>query len=69
MWILRKKIRYDQSQEIVLPAQSIAQVMTDLTQELLEASTAFKNFGVGYFGPFTVKLGRRIEKRWCSLFT
>ena len=25
--------------------------------------------GVDYFGPFTVKIGRRIENRWCYLFT
>ena len=24
--------------------------------------------GVDYFGPFTVKIGRRNENRWCCLF-
>ena len=43
--------------------------MADLPEERLDASTAFKNVGVDYFGPFTVKIGRRNEKRWCCLFT
>ena len=43
--------------------------MADLAEERLDASTAFTNFGVDYFGPFNVKIGRRNEKRWCCLFT
>ena len=50
-------------------AQTIAPVMADLPEERLDASTAFKNVGVDYFDPFIVKIGRRNEKRWCSLFT
>ena len=50
-------------------AQAMAPVMTDLPEERLVASTVFSNVGVDYFGPFTVKIGRRNEKRWCCLFT
>ena len=50
-------------------AQTIAPVMADLPEERFDASTAFANVGVDYFGPFIVKIGRRIEKRWCCLFT
>ena len=50
-------------------AQTIAPVMANLTEERLEASTAFTNVGVDYFGPFIVKIGRRNEKRWCCLFS
>ena len=50
-------------------AQTIAPVMAGLPEERLDASTAFTNVGVDYFGPFIVKIGRRDEKRWCCLFT
>ena len=50
-------------------AQTKAPVMADLPEERLVASTAFWNVGVDYFGPFTVKIGRRNEKRWCCLIT
>ena len=43
--------------------------MADLPEERLDASTAFTNVGVDYFGPFIVKIGRRNEKRWCCFFT
>ena len=43
--------------------QTIAPVMADLPEERLDASTAFTNIGVDYFGPFIVKIGRRNEKR------
>ena len=43
--------------------------MADLLEERLNASTAFTNVGVDYFGPFLVKIGRRNEKRWFCLFT
>ena len=43
--------------------------MAELPTERLDASTAFANVGVDYFGPFTVKIGRRNERRWCCLFT
>ena len=50
-------------------AQTIAPVMADLPKERLEASTAFTNFEIDYFGPFVVKIGRRNKKRWCCLIT
>ena len=43
--------------------------MADLPEERLDASTAFTNVGIDYFGPFLVKIGDRNEKRWCCLFT
>ena len=50
-------------------AQIKALVMADLPEEQLVVSTVFANVGVDYFGPFTVKIGRGNEKRWCCLFT
>ena len=50
-------------------AQTITPVMAEQPAERFDASTAFANFGVDYFGPFTVKIGQRNEKRWCCLFT
>ncbi|XP_075250739.1 uncharacterized protein LOC142342945 [Convolutriloba macropyga] len=50
-------------------AQTMTPVMAELPTESLDASAAFANVGVDYFGPFTVKIWRRNEKRWCSLFT
>ena len=50
-------------------AKTIAPVMGDLTEERLDASTAFTNVAVDYFGPFIVKIGRRNEKRRCCHFT
>ena len=50
-------------------AQTMTPVMAELPTERLDASTAFANVGIDYFGPFTVKIGRRNEKRWCCLFT
>ena len=50
-------------------AQTKTPVMADLPEERLVASTVFSNVGVDYFGPFTVKIGRRNRKRWCCLFT
>ena len=50
-------------------AQTKAPVMADLPEERLVASTVFSNVGVDCFGPFTVNIGRRNEKRWCCLFT
>ena len=43
-------------------AQTMAPVMADLLEERLDASTAFTNVGVDYFGPLIKKIGRRNEK-------
>ena len=52
-------------------ANPIAPVRADLREERLDTSTAFTNVGVNYFGPFTVKIGRKkqSEKRRCCLLT
>ena len=50
-------------------AQTMTPLMAELPTEKFDASTAFANVGADYFGPFTVKIGRRNEKRWCCLFT
>ena len=38
-------------------AETIAPVMAHLPEEWLDASKAFTNIGVDYFGPFVVKIG------------
>ena len=43
-------------------AQTIAPVMAALHEERFDASTAFTNVAVDYFGPFIVKIGRINEK-------
>ena len=50
-------------------AQTITPVMADLPEQRLDDSNAFKNVGVDYFGLFTVKIGRRHERRCFCLFT
>ena len=42
-------------------AQTIAPVMADLPEGRLDASTAFTNVGVDYFGPFIVKMGEEMK--------
>ena len=74
MWILgiRNALRSIKNKCITCRkgrAQTIAPVMAGLPEERLDAPTAFTNVGVDYFGPFSVKIGRRNEKRWCCLFT
>ena len=46
----------------------MAPVMAELPTKKLDASTGFASVGVDYFYPFTVKIVRRNEKRWCYLF-
>ena len=43
-------------------AQTMTPVMAELPTERLDASTAFANVVIDYFGPITVKIGRRNEK-------
>ena len=50
-------------------AQTMTPVTAELPTERFDAATAFAKVGVDYFGPFTVKIGRRNEIRWCCLFT
>ena len=74
MWILaiRNSLRSIKNKCVTCRkgrAQTITPVMADLPEERLDASTAFTNVGVDHFGPFTVKIGRRNEKRWCCVFT
>ena len=74
MWILciRNTLRSIKNKCITCRkgrAQTIAPVMAGLPEERLDASTAFTNVGIDYFGPFIVKIGRRNEKGWCCLFT
>ena len=74
MWILviRNALRSIENKCVTCRksrAQTIAPVMAHLPEERLDASTAFTNVRVDYFGPFIVKIGRRNEKRWCCLFT
>ena len=49
-------------------ARTIAPVMADLPEERLDASTAFTNVAVDYFGPFIVQIGRRNETMVLSLY-
>ena len=74
MWILgiRNALRSIKNKCVTCKkgrAQTITPVMADLPVERLDASTAFTGVGVEYFGPFTVNIGRRNEKRRCCLFT
>ena len=74
MWILglRNALRSIKNKSVTCRkgrTQTIAPAMADLPEERLDASTAFKNVRVDYFGPFIVKIGRRKENRWCCLFT
>ena len=39
----------------------MAPVMADLPEERLDASTVFTNIEVDYFGPFIVKIGRKMK--------
>lgn len=51
-------------------ARPRAPIMGDLPRARLDAfHRPFTNCGVDYFGPMTVKVGRRREKRWGALFT
>jgi transposase InsO family protein len=44
--------------------------MADLPKVRMESNIRpFTNTGLDYFGPVTVKIGRRVEKRWGVVFT
>ena len=45
------------------------QKMADLPQDRLEPAPPFTNVGVDFFGPYYIKEGRKILKRWGALFT
>lgn len=45
-------------------------MMAELPESRLESFTQpFTNTGLDYFGPLEVVVGRKVEKRWCALFT
>ena len=46
-----------------------SQKMSDLPPERLASEPPFSYCGVDMFGPFSVKEGRKIHKRYCALFT
>ena len=74
MWILDKRntLRSIKNRFVTFRksrAQTIAPVMADLPEKRSDASTAFTNVRVDYFGPFIVKIRRGNEKQWCFLFT
>ena len=51
-------------------AETLKPRMANVPAKRLNAYVAtFTHTGVDYFGPFEVKLLRRIMKRWCCLFT
>ena len=73
-WILVKRnaLRLIKYKCIKCPkgrSQTKTPVMADQPEEQSVAPTVFSNVGVEYIGLFTVKIGRRNEKRWCCLFT
>ena len=47
----------------------IEQKMSDLPEDRLESCPPFTYYGVDYFGPFTIKEGRKELKRYGVLFT
>lgn len=51
-------------------ATPIIQIQGQLPQDRMDAYTRpFTNTGLDYFGPLSVTIGRRQEKRWVALFT
>ena len=46
-----------------------SQKMSDLPTERMSAEPPFTYCGVDMFGPFAVKEGRKVHKRYCALFT
>ena len=71
LWIegIRSALSSFKNKCVTCKGQTIAPVMADLPEERLEASTAFTNVGVVYFGSFVAKIGRRNEKLWCYIFS
>ncbi|XP_059080012.1 uncharacterized protein LOC131878129 [Tigriopus californicus] len=45
------------------------QLMADLPPDRVQEALPFENTGVDYFGPFLVKRGRSLEKRYGVIFT
>ncbi len=51
-------------------AQPAPPMMAKLPRPIVEPfQPAFTNIGLDFFGPFSVVIGRRREKRWACLFT
>lgn len=50
-------------------AKAMTQLMADLPPDRVQEALPFENTGVDYFGPFLVKRGRSLEKRYGVIFT
>lgn len=74
-WILRlrpavRAVAYKCAFCRMRKTKPVTPVIGDLPRARLEAFTKpFSNCGLDFFGPMTVTIGRRHEKRWGALFT
>ncbi|KAL0895211.1 hypothetical protein ABMA27_013649 [Loxostege sticticalis] len=74
-WILRlrpavRAVAYKCAFCRMRKTKPVRPIIGDLPRARLEAFTRpFSNCGLDYFGPMTVTVGRRHEKRWGALFT
>ena len=67
-----KRLKINQEQVRYLQkgrAQMFSPVMADLPKEQLDAETACAIVEVDYIGTLLEKIGKKNEKRWCSLIT
>ncbi len=68
--VVLKGVRSECQRCKVRKAPIMAPQMADLPQERLATfSKPFSYTGIDYFGPMTIKIGRRTEKRWGVIFT